>query len=408
MFIRTIPQAVSVDGFARVARANCFALAAVGAAVGCSQGPESGTIRTLSQDLATTTVPAVPGNVEAKPAGPGQITVSWDPSPGATSYEIYRSTTKGGEGTTPHATTTSTSFLDTGLVDGPPTVYYYTVAATNSAGTSAQSAETATPTPYPKSPGNGQVAGVSVPGGTEYYCKDALLDGFDWFVRLNGWFPSVLSSSAAITPTHKVVDMAYATEGTMTFSNVVVPAAGLYNIDFRYAFAGGLFGGVNNREMGLAVNGAVITSTQRFPITGSFETYAHSVLQAELQAGKNTIQQFAVSAHGVSRVDILTVTPATSSVPDAPTQLSATASLVGGLPQVALAWTGGTGTTAFNVYRGGKSGGESLTPIATEPSGTTRYVDTTAHAGATYYYNVAATNSTGISPDSNEVTVTVP
>jgi hypothetical protein len=407
MFMRTIRHAASVSTFVRVPHASYIALAAVAAAVGCSQGPDPVEARTLAEGLGTT-VPPVPEDVEAHPAGPGQATVSWSPSPGATSYNVYRSTTKGAEGTVPHGTTTSTTFLDTGLVNGPPTVYYYTVAAVNSAGISAQSAETATPVPLPKSPGSGQVAGIPVPGGTEYYCKDALLDGFDWFVRLNGWFPQVLGSSGAITPTHTVVDMAYANEGTMTFSNVVVPTAGLYNIDFRYAFAGGLFGGVNNREMGLAVNGAVITSTQRFPITGSFEVYAHSVLQAHLNAGKNTIQQFAVSPHGVSRVDVLTVTPATSSVPGAPTNLKATASVVGGVPQVALAWTGGAGTTTFNVYRGGKSDGESLTPIATEPSGTTTYVDKTVHAGATYYYNVAATNSTGISADSNEVVVTAP
>jgi fibronectin type 3 domain-containing protein len=340
--------------------------------------------------------------VEAHPAGSGEITVSWNASAGATSYAIYRATTSGAEGTTPHATTTSTSYLDTGLTNGPPPVYYYKVAAVNSAGISAQSAETATPTPYPPSPGSGEVAGTPISGGTEYYCKDAFLDGFDWFVRLNGWFPSVLSSSNAITPTHKVVDMAYATEGTMTFHNVVVPTSGLYNIDFRYAFASGLFGGVTNREMGLAINGVVFTNHMRFPITGSFETYAHSVLQVQLNGGKNTVQQFAVTDHGVSRVDVLTVTPATASVPAAPANLTATA----GHAQVSLSWTGGNGTTTFNVYRGKKFDGEALTPIATTPSSVTSYIDTTVSSGATYYYNVAATNSVGISPDSNQVSVT--
>jgi len=406
MFIRTIRHAASVIQCARVTHAGLVALATAGVAVGCSGADSEGA---LAQSQGLGTVPAVPEDLEAHPAAAaGEATVSWSPSAGATSYDVYRSTTSGGEGTVPHGTTTGTTFLDTGLVNGPPTVYYYKVAAVNAAGSSAQSAETATPVPLPTSKGSGQVAGVPVPGGTEYYCQDALLGGFDWFVRLHGWFPEVLGSSAAITPTHRVVDMAYAAEGTMTFFNVVVPTAGLYNIDFRYAFAGGLFGGVNNREMGLAINGVVITSTQRFPVTGSFEAYSHSILQVHLDAGKNTIQQFAVSDHGVSRVDVLTVTAATSSVPVAPTSLTATASVVGGIRQVALSWTGGTGTTTFDVYRGGKSGGESLTPIATSPNGTTTYVDKTVRAGSTYYYNVAATNSTGISPDSNEVVVAVP
>jgi fibronectin type 3 domain-containing protein len=375
-------------------------VALVGAALACSQGPES--IGSTSAESTALSVPSTPTGVESQPAGSGQITLSWNASAGATSYAIYRSTTSGAEGTTPVATTASTSYLDTGLTNGPPPVYYYKVAAVNSAGMSPQSTETATPTPYPTSRGSGQVAGTPVPGGTQYYCKDAFLDGFDWFVRLNGWFPSVLSSSSAITPTHKVVDMAYASEGTMTFFDVVVPAAGLYNIDFRYAFASGLFGGVTNREMGLAVNGVVFTSHMRFPVTGSFEAYHDSVLQVQLNAGKNTIQQFAVSDHGISRVDVLTVTPAGASVPAGPSNLTATA----GHAQVALSWTGGSGTTTFNVYRGKKFDGEALTPIATTPSAVTSYTDTTVTSGTTYYYNVAATNSVGISPDSNQVSVT--
>ena len=37
--------------------------------------------------------------------------------------------------------------------------------------------------------------------------------------------------------------------------------------------------------MGLLVNGTVVTSHQRFPITGSFATYQHSFTQAHLDAG---------------------------------------------------------------------------------------------------------------------------
>ncbi len=73
------------------------------------------------------------------------VNLSWNASPGATSYNIYRGTTSGGEGTTPVGTSTSTGFTDTGLTNG--TQYYYKISATNSAGTSAQSGEvTAIPT----------------------------------------------------------------------------------------------------------------------------------------------------------------------------------------------------------------------------------------------------------------------
>ncbi|HEX3965523.1 MAG TPA: malectin domain-containing carbohydrate-binding protein, partial [Trebonia sp.] len=89
----------------------------------------------------------------AATAGNGSVGLSWTASTGATSYSIYRGTTSGGEGSTPVATTTSTTYTDTGLTNG--TKYYYKVAATSSAGTSAQSSEVsatpATTTPPPSS-----------------------------------------------------------------------------------------------------------------------------------------------------------------------------------------------------------------------------------------------------------------
>src|SRR5204863_440248 len=71
---------------------------------------------------------AVPTEIEAHPTSSGTIFVFWNAAAGATSYNIYRSTTPGGEGTIPIGSTTSTSYTDTGLIDGPPTLYYYKVA----------------------------------------------------------------------------------------------------------------------------------------------------------------------------------------------------------------------------------------------------------------------------------------
>jgi hypothetical protein len=163
----------------------------------------------------------------------------------------------------------------------------------------------------PVSPGNGQVPGVPLPGGGSlYYAKDAKLDGFAWFARLHGWFPEVLHSRNAVSPGHRVVDMAYAEHGTMTFKDVVVAAAGTYKVTFRYAFASGLFPGVKDREMGLSVNGQVVVNPMHFPITGSFETYRDASVLVHLEKGKNVLTLFNISEHGVSRVDTMTVTPA--------------------------------------------------------------------------------------------------
>ncbi len=198
--------------------------------------------------------------------------------------------------------------------------------------------------------------------------------------------------------------MAYSDAGTMTFNNVVVPTAGLYTVDWRYAFQGGLFPGVNNRQMGLAVNGTVITTTQSFPITGSFDVYQHSFLQVHLNAGVNSISQLAVSDHGLSRVDELTVTPATASVPAAPTNLTGTPAA----GSVTLHWTASTSgaPTSYAVYRGTKSGGEAVAAVGTTNGSTTTFTDTGLKSNTTYYYFVQAVNSVGGSPTTNEFSVT--
>jgi len=166
-------------------------------------------------------------------------------------------------------------------------------------------------TPPPVSLGDGMAPGVpQAGGGAVYYCKDALLGGFDWFDKLKGWFPSVLHSGAALTPTHQVVDMAYAKPGTMTFRNVVVPTDGTYAITFHYAYASGLFPGVTDRPEGLSVNGAVVTRELHFAITGSFDDYRDSSIQVTLAAGQNVIQVFNVTDHGVARFDTMTVVAA--------------------------------------------------------------------------------------------------
>ena len=86
------------------------------------------------------------------PAAPTGLTVTevarranleWSASSGATSYNVYRGTTSGGEGTTPIATgITTTSFTNASLTRGQ--TYFYKVAAVNAGGTSALSNEATT------------------------------------------------------------------------------------------------------------------------------------------------------------------------------------------------------------------------------------------------------------------------
>jgi hypothetical protein len=91
-------------------------------------------------------VPPPPPTGLAATAGNAQVSLNWNVSTGAASYNVNRSTTGGG----PYATAanvTGTNFLDTGLSNG--TTYYYVVSATNGYGESANSSQISATPPGP-------------------------------------------------------------------------------------------------------------------------------------------------------------------------------------------------------------------------------------------------------------------
>jgi hypothetical protein len=101
-----------------------------------------------------------------------------------------------------------------------------------------------------------------------------------------------------------------------------------------------------------------------------------------------------------------TAPPPPPTVPGAPTNLSATP----GNASVSLSWSapasnGGANVTSYDVYRSTTAGGEGSTPLVSGITGT-GYTDTTVTNGTTYYYEVAAVNSVGTGPVSNEAAAT--
>ncbi len=88
-----------------------------------------------------------------------------------------------------------------------------------------------------------------------------------------------------------------------------------------------------------------------------------------------------------------------STPPPAPV-LTATASN----GQITLSWSASAGATAYNVYQGSASGGESTTPIATGVT-LTSYTVTGLTNGTTYYFEVAGVNTIGTGTFSNEASV---
>src|SRR5207237_989040 len=90
--------------------------------------------------------------------------------------------------------------------------------------------------------------------------------------------------------------------------------------------------------------------------------------------------------------------------PPAPTGLTPTP----GDRQVGLTWNAVSGAASYNVKRATVSGGPYTTISGAPGSWTsTSFSDTTAAAGATYYYVVTAQNGAGESGSSNEASATL-
>jgi fibronectin type 3 domain-containing protein len=95
---------------------------------------------------------------------------------------------------------------------------------------------------------------------------------------------------------------------------------------------------------------------------------------------------------------------AAATVPGAPTNRVATRAARQG---IALTWNapasnGGAAITSYTVYRGGSSGGEQQYATVSCTSSSCAYTDAGTSKNATYYYQVAAVNSVGTGPRSNE------
>src|ERR1700678_3755338 len=88
--------------------------------------------------------PATPTGLQAT-AGNAQVSLSWDASTGAITYNVKRSTANGGPFSATLASPAVTNYIDTAVTNG--TTYYYVVSAVNASGESANSAQaSATPT----------------------------------------------------------------------------------------------------------------------------------------------------------------------------------------------------------------------------------------------------------------------
>jgi fibronectin type 3 domain-containing protein len=98
------------------------------------EGPRSAAVPTVP-----VAPPLAPENLSAVP-GKKQMTLTWSPSPGATAYNVYRSSIVNRQAMQPVAAALAgTRFVDTTLTNG--LTYFYTVTAHNDGGESPRAPE---------------------------------------------------------------------------------------------------------------------------------------------------------------------------------------------------------------------------------------------------------------------------
>jgi hypothetical protein len=80
--------------------------------------------------------------------------------------------------------------------------------------------------------------------------------------------------------------------------------------------------------------------------------------------------------------------------PDGAPYPASSVTATAGTGQITLSWTTGSGATSYDLFRAAESGNEGTNPVVTGITGAS-YTDTGLNSGTTYYYHVAAVNSSG-------------
>ena len=374
-------------------------------------------------------VPTIPQTVSAT-AGDEQVTVSWDAVSDATSYKVYWKSPTGGVTTsdTEISAGASTQIVHNSLTNN--TAYFYRVVATNSGGASGLSSEeSATPVPPPppgipqsvaavagntqvtvswntvsgatnytvywKSPTGGITTGNSTAisaGTSTQIVHNSLSNGTEYFYRVeatNSNGSSDLSSEESATPMAPPppdsplnVDAVAANE-QVTVSWNAVSGATSYTVYWKSP-AGGITTG-NSTAIGAG------TSTQ--------------IVHNSLSNGTEYFYRVeATNSNGSSDLSSEeSATPMAPPPPDSPLNVDAVAAN----EQVTVSWNAVSGATSYTVYWKSPAGGITTGNSTAIGAGTsTQIVHNSLSNGTEYFYRVEATNNSGSSNLSSEVSAT--
>ena len=368
------------------------------------------TIEEGNEDLTNATLhcaksaPAAPVVKLGNSATSGKPMLTWNAVYGATSYRIYRSTSRG-SGYSLLGTVTATSYTNTGAKAG--TTYYYRVKACNDAGLSPYSnvvsGKVKSVTPKPAAPvvkiGNSASSGKpmltwnAVSGATSYKVYRATSQNGTYSLLGTVTTTSYTNTGAKAGVTYYYKVKAVNSAGESAYSNIVSGRATVTTLTMGHSSTSGkpqltwkaVSGAASYKVYrATAKNGAysVINTTKALTYTNTGAalgtTYYYKV-EALNAAGKSM---------GFSAVVEGKVAPV----------LAVGYSSVSGKPQ--LTWKAVPGATEYQVYRSTQQN-SGYSKINTTTA--TSYVNTGAKANTTYYYRIVAVKGTAASDFSNIV-----
>jgi filamentous hemagglutinin family protein len=379
------------------------------------------------------------------------VSLSWNASTGATSYNVKRSVASGSGYSVIASNISSSSYTDTAVSNG--TTYYYVVSALNSVGEGANSAEvnakpSSTPTDYltqsfasgsntlgfnsftftPSSGVNGYTLGRAVVTGFPTTpvsgTNTTLTEGDDTYatVTLNGGSTVFSGTSVTLTGTSSVylfgssyTKFYVGSNGYITFNSGDTQYSSSISNHFTQPRISALFGDLN--VTGSSASVILTKLADRVAVTWqNVPDYNYSTSSNNFQVemffdGRIRITLLSVTAKNGSVVGLSRYTSQPSgfvqsnflSYPTAPGAVAGL-SAFGGDGVVSLAWNALSGATAYKVRRSTTSGTGYVT-IANATSATS-YSDYSVTNGTRYYYVVSGKNSVGEGASSAEAAAT--
>ncbi len=362
----------------------------------------------FSNTADVTTVPAAPATTTTTNPSAGRVVITWtDSSNGETGYHVERAI---GAGSFTVLTTTganATTYSDNTVTEG--TTYTYRVQAYNTGGTSLYG-PTSTVTTSPTSP-----TALTAAAGSSTQIN------LSWTNRSTQATGVKIERSTNGGSTWAQIDTVAA--GVATYADTTVHEAASYQYRIRaYETVGGVAynsGYTSSAAATTPLNdptNLVVTATSgnQVVVTWTDNSSAETAYKVERSTDGTTWTVFTAAANATTYTDstaaagttyiyrvkasksgnasAYVTAPAVTTRPTDPSALTATAASA---TQINLAWTAGSGQSAFTVERSTDSGVTWTVLTAAVAANATSYSDTTASEETTYTYRVKATNAAG-------------